>query len=370
MAAPPVRYLHQGVGVLTWDDARRTLMLLPKPRGPLSDAVCRWLTSSAAVDERAMGQVVDSALRDCDVVRDDDIQVTLWQLYELHYQGFDGVDPDWEWRPEALHVRRRIEVAFESALRAATRDTVRGVVVRSGALADRLFDLVRGTESPPLASYLQRRADPQQLVEFLVHRSIYQLKEADPHTWAIPRLRGKAKVTLAEIQYDEYGSGRPAQLHAQMFADTLHSCGLDSGYGAYVDAVPGLTLATSNAMSMFGLQRRLRGATVGHLAAFEASSSLPNRRYAAAVRRLGFADHAARYFDEHVEADAVHEQLAMRQVCGTLAAENPDLEPDIAFGAAVCLHLDGLVAGALMDAWSSQRSSLREPVGDVAGAPV
>jgi len=115
-------------------------------------------------------------------------------------------------------------------------------------------------------------------------------------------------------------------------------------------------------MSMFGLHRRLRGAAVGHLAAFETSSSLPNRRYAAAVRRLGFGDPAAAYFDEHVEADAVHEQVAVRDVCGTLAVAEPELVPDIALGAAVCLHLDAVVASDTLDAWEAGRSSLLEPV--------
>ena len=40
-------------------------------------------------------------------------------------------------------------------------------------------------------------------------------------------------------------------------------------------------------MSLFGLHRRLRGALVGHLAAFEMTSSIPNRRYGDGLRRLG-----------------------------------------------------------------------------------
>jgi Iron-containing redox enzyme len=47
-----------------------------------------------------------------------------------------------------------------------------------------------------------------QLREFAIHRSAYQLKEADPHTWAIPRLTGAVKAAMVEIQADEYGDGR------------------------------------------------------------------------------------------------------------------------------------------------------------------
>jgi hypothetical protein len=75
----------------------------------------------------------------------------------------------------------------------------------------------------------------EQFREMFIHRSAYQLKEADPHSWALPRLSGKAKAALVEIQADEYGGGRPERMHAQLFADTLAAVGLDARYGAYVE---------------------------------------------------------------------------------------------------------------------------------------
>ena len=41
------------------------------------------------------------------------------------------------------------------------------------------------------------------------------------------------------------------------------------------------------------------------------TSTLPNRRYGNGLRRLGARRRRDRYFDEHVEADAVHEQVAV-----------------------------------------------------------
>src|SRR5205807_8709536 len=135
----------------------------------------------------------------------------------------------------------------------------------------------------------------------------YQLKEADPHTWAIPRLMGGPKSAMVEIQADEYGGGQPGQSHAELFADTMAGLGLDATYGSYLDLLPGTTLATVNLISLFGLHRRWRGALVGHLAVFEMTSVVPMSRYSAALRRLG-VDHSARlFYDVHVEADAVHE---------------------------------------------------------------
>ena len=86
-------------------------------------------------------------------------------------------------------------------------------------------------------------------------------------------------------------------------------------------------------MSLFGLHRRLRGAIAGHLAAFEMTSSLPNRRYGNGFRRLGFGPQVTGFYDEHVEADAVHESIAAWDLAHALARCEPALAGDIVFGA-------------------------------------
>src|SRR5699024_9368723 len=128
-------------------------------------------------------------------------------------------------------------------------------------------------------------------------------------------------------------------------------------YGAHVDVVPASTLASVTMMSMFGLHRRLRGAIVGHLAAFEMTSSIPNRLYGNGFRRNGFDEATTHYFDEHVEADAVHEQIASRDLAGRLAEDEPDLLPDIMFGAAACLTVDGWAGAHLLRSWEAGTTS-------------
>ena len=137
-----------------------------------------------------------------------------------------------------------------------------------------------------------------------MHRSAYQLKEADAHTWVIPRLRGAAKAAAVSIQYDEYGAGETAAMHAELFAVTMEGLGLDASFGAYVDLLPGTTLATDNLTSLFGLHRRWRGACVGHLALFEMTSIVPMGRYAQALTRVGAPAAAREFYDVHVQADA------------------------------------------------------------------
>lgn len=72
------------------------------------------------------------------------------------------------------------------------------------------------------------------------------------------------------------------------------------------------------------------------------------------------------YFDEHVEADAVHEQIAARDLAGGLVEAEPRLLADVMFGAAACLTVDGMVGAHMLDAWSAGGSSLRARVGAAA----
>jgi hypothetical protein len=325
-------------------------MLLPEPRGPLTRALVDALRRG---DPEALPEA--PAATD-DPLLDDDLQLALWILFELHYRGFAEVADWWEWQPEAIGLRRTLEGTVLDALR---RDVE--VPADRRPVPDRLLELVEADDGPPLSKYLQTDADHRQFLEFAVHRSIYQLKEADPHSWALPRLDGRAKAALVEIQADEYGGGRPSRLHARLFADTMDALGLDSRYGAYLEQIPAVTLATVNLMSLLGLHRRWRGAIVGHLALFEITSPVPNRRYGNALRRLGF-DRATRFYDEHVEADAVHETLAANDLAGALATDDPGVAADILFGARSMLLVDVVAATRTMHSFEAGVSSLRRPL--------
>jgi hypothetical protein len=327
---------------------------LPEARGPLTDELVSALRRPAgSVQLFGAGLALDSPTA---ALADEDLQLGLWTCYELHYAGFSDAQPGWEWEPELMSWTKALEARFDSALRAC----VPVAQVPAGAsIADRLRALIDSDDGPQLSRYLQSSATAEEFREFVTHRSIYHLKEADPHSWAIPRLRGRAKAALVEIQSDEYGAGAASRMHSELFRATMRGLGLDDSYGYYLDRVPGTTLAISNLMSYFGLHRDHRGALVGHLAAFEMTSSMPNRRYGKGLRRLGGDATATRFYDEHVTADALHEQLAAHDLCGSLVADEPDLADDVLFGAACALHLDNLFAEQVLGCWTSGRSSLR-----------
>src|SRR3954449_961515 len=324
---------------------------LPRPRGPLSASLIDALHTEPH-------QLDALPAPDGGPLDGEDFQLSLYVLYELHYRSFEGVDEAWEWEPSLVGVRAALERAFETALRAALPAEPGPV----GDVPSRLADLVAKAEGPSLSRFLEMQADLGQFLEFVVHRSAYQLKEADPHSFAIARLSGRSKVALVEIQSDEYGGGRAERQHARLFADTMVALGLDASYGAYLDRIPAVTLATVNLMTMFGIHRRLRGAIVGHLALLEMDSTQPNRRYGNALRRLGFGPEATNFYDEHVEADAVHEALAAHDLAGALATDEPDLTADILFGAQAMLALDETVGKQQYAAFKAGTTSLRVPL--------
>jgi len=329
------------------------VLRLPTPRGAASALLVAELADGVHLLPPFLPEVP------ADPLADEDLHLALYLCYELFYRGLPGVDDAWEWEPSLLELRRRLERHFEDGLREAVARPARA----SGDAMDLALRAIdEADETPSLSTYLERHGTLEEMLEFVVHRSAYQLKEADPHSWAIPRLHGPPKAALVEIQADEYGGGRPARAHAELFARGMDAIGLDPRYGAYVEHVPGFTLATVNLMSLLGLHRRWRGALVGHLALFEMTSSIPNRRYGNALRRLGFGEDATAFYDEHVEADSVHEAIASVDLAGGLARQEPRLAVDILWGAAALAELEGRFARRLLAAWEAGESSLLVPV--------
>jgi hypothetical protein len=334
--------------------------------GPIGELIAEILsaptadTLSAEPAEEAARLV---ALVD-DPLADDDLQLALYVCFELHYRSFPEVDPAWEWDPSLLAARAVLERAFFNALEAAVGS---GEPVDPELVGDLLFRLESEDDGVSLSRHLEVSADIEEFREFVAHRSLYQLKESDPHSWAIPRLDGAAKTALLEVQADEYGGGRVERMHSRLFAKTMRALGLDDRENAYLPHAPGVTLATVNLMSATGLRRSRRGAIIGHLAMFEMTSALPNRRYGNALRRLGYGEEATDFYDEHVEADAVHENIAAYDLAGGLARQEPELAGDILFGARALLYLEDRLARHLLDAWEDDRTSLRRPLADLEG---
>ncbi len=338
--------------------AERWVPPLPSARGQLTEWLFTVLrgrrTGDVAADAPDPG-FVDQVVAGLDPLADDDFQLALYACYETHYRGFAGVDDRWEWDPGLLAFRTKLERAFEDALRARVGDTA---ATDGTAVSDRLRRIA-SQGGPSISRHLKDKGSQFEMTEFLIHKSPYQLKEFDPQSWVIPRLEGRAKGALLEVAFDEFGCGRPERIHAQLFRNTMEAVGLDGRYGAYLDCIPGVTLAPVNLMSMFGLHRRLRGAALGHLVIGELTSALSTKRSADALRRLGYGPDATDFFDEHVLADSIHDMIMLHDLAGAVAADDPHLVDDMVFGAAAGVVVDGAFAEYVLGCWARGEPSLR-----------
>lgn len=313
-------------------------------RGPLS----QWV-----VDRLAGGSVTGSPAPRTEDPFSDDLHLALYLCYEPHFgplPGGVGVD---EWDPEVIRFRRTLETTFVLGLREAI-----GTHLDSRDLRESIPSIIDADEGPSLSTYIEHHGTLAQMREAALHRSPYQLKEGDAHTLGIPHLRGRAKQLLVEIQSGEYGAdGVDREMHSTLFARTMRTLGLDDTPNAYLDVLPASAFMVSNLVSMFGLDRRWRGALVGHLAVFEMTSVVPMGRYSRGLERVGAPAEARRFYDVHVLADAEHERLALDLACEFAAAE-PDLVDDVLFGARAVLAVEERFAGALLDSWAQPPSAV------------
>ncbi|WP_028647974.1 iron-containing redox enzyme family protein [Nocardiopsis sp. CNT312] len=317
--------------------------VLPAPQGPVSAAVL-----SALRGNRTAFPTVDRA-----APYGKDLQLALYCCYETHYRGFEGVDPAREWDPTLLTVRTELERVFLDALR---DDVPTGTDVE-----DELAELlVEHVDAFGVSHHLRRQGELWQLREYVAHRSLYHLKEADPQTFAIPRLEGPPKAALMTVQHDEYGAGDTERAHSKLYADMMGELSLSQAYGAYLDSAPAEMLAEVNFMSLCGLHRGLRAALIGQFATVELTSSPGSDRLVKAMRRLGCGPAAIRFYAEHVEADAMHEQLVRRKVIAPLLSAEPELAPDVVLGIRASTFLTARFEGRLLHHWNRGESSFHE----------
>jgi hypothetical protein len=115
-------------------------------------------------------------------------------------------------------------------------------------------------------------------------------------------------------------------------------------------------------MSLFGRHRALRGALVGHFAAAEITTAPSAYRMSQALHRLDLPEPCIRFYTEHIEADAVHEQVMRHDVIGDLLTREPELAGDVVLGVQATELLEQRLADHLTSTWDAGVTSLRQPL--------
>jgi hypothetical protein len=329
-----------------WESGRGSAM--PEPAGPLSAAVRTLLAG------RSMPGDAGNALSQADPYGLD-LHLALYLCYELHYRGLYRVADEMEWNLDVIGLRVAMEERFLKALRA---DVPGGNNLE--AEVDAL--VAEPVDGRGVSYHLADDGLLWQFREYIALRSLYHLKEGDPQAWVIPRLHGAAKAAIVSVEHDEYGGGRAERMHSHLFADMMRELDLSPSYGEYLGSAPATVLAEVNLMSLCGLRRRLRGASIGQFAVIELTSSPGSARLVRGAQRLGAGPATEHFYAEHVEADAVHEQILRRGVLAPLVQDEPCIAPDIVFGIQASGLLASRFADGVLQAWSRGESALRSPL--------
>jgi hypothetical protein len=334
---------------------------LPQPRGLLSATVTATL--AAPPGPVHLAPAVEDALTSLDdaagFVHDDDAHLALWVLLELHRGGFHDVHDAWEWHPELSRIRMVLGGRLEEVVLAEVAEAIDEQVlamVRDPAAA--FLAVVTEAHGAPLERHVRDEATLDEWRELLVLTSVRRLTEADTYAWVLPRVHGPARTALSEIHYGEHGTGDPTRQHAALLTRAMAASGVDATYAVHLDRLPAAALAVDSFAMVCGMQRRLLGASLGHLAMREATSMDPHRMYAAAARRLGLGDEVTDYFHARVAKAAVHDRIAVHSVCAPFVGGDRGRAAQVLLGAVGGAWLDDQLADLVLASWMEGRSAL------------
>ncbi|HET9692496.1 MAG TPA: iron-containing redox enzyme family protein, partial [Acidimicrobiales bacterium] len=286
-----------------------------------------------------------------DPLRSSDLQVALWCCHELACRGFDGVELD-EHDPVLVGFRNVLSGAFEAALRALVPKASGAGGWDADAVAGEVA--AAGWDASSLPVWLAGHGDRPEARDYLALRAAGELRPPDPHTLGVPRLGGAAKAALLSVTFDDLGDGSARVARADAFAASAAAVGVDP---ATLDlaAVPAEALAAVNLPWLLGVERRLRFALCGHLAARTAAGALASGRLAAWAERLGLP---GGWFALRAAADPAHDRIVRERLLPALLADDPGCAGEVIFGARALAALECRLASVAVGAWHADRSVL------------
>lgn len=344
-----------GVDVTTLErpiSPRPTFNILPQPRGPITESLFKALTRSPG----ALSVKVADRIIARDALFGDDAPLALFCLYELHNRGFRGVSDDWEWDPDCLELRRRLECAFVRQLRYEVFLSYGMTKVSAKDVAMELTALAR-TSNSQLLSFIATDATSTHVEELAIHRSMFRGNEIESRVRAASQLCDHVTSSTRSGGVDDFGLDATVAVHAEMFRMALEATGIDGPHGTSLESVPSASLSSLNLVTMFALHRRWRAALVGYVALREMCLGSAGS-YVTGLERLGMRG-VVDYCRAQHDAGELLDSICLDESVSGFVAAQPELSSDVIFGARSFELLEGAFITRLMTAWSDGRSSLR-----------
>jgi pyrroloquinoline quinone (PQQ) biosynthesis protein C len=203
----------------------------------------------------------------------------------------------------------------------------------------------------PLFGFLRDRATYDQLREFIVQETPFDIHFGDILAKMLPGVYGPSKSEFSKNFWDEMGRGDVALMHRQLRLDMTQALGVaDDIYLSDIDrfCVEELQLANMYFHAVFN--RALLPQAVGMMLATELM--VPGRldQQITGWRRVGWPDTKMRYLIEHTVVDVVHAHGWMQEVVLPILQSRPDLVSAVALGMARRLEHSAQVCDRMV-AW-------------------
>ena len=304
------------------------------PCGPLSSWLIIFLSGGRPGPVPSVGSSGAG-----DPLRSADLQLALWCCHEMSCRGFDGISVD-EHSPELVAFRSVVSGALESALRAE-------VPAFTGGRRESLAVLeAAGRDASALAMWVAAHGDERIAADLVTLLAPAEQRPPDPALLGVPRLQGGAKSALLTVAFDGSGDGSAQMVRAAAFASL----------GARRDAierVPAEALAVANLPWLFGLERRLRHALCGYVAARSAAGAMASPRLAGWAARAGGLP--VEWFSLRAAADLAHDEVVRSRL---LPALDDEAVAEVVFGARAYAALQCRLAAVAVGAWHAGTSPI------------
>jgi pyrroloquinoline quinone (PQQ) biosynthesis protein C len=208
----------------------------------------------------------------------------------------------------------------------------------------------RSNVSHPLFAFLRDQASFEQLREFIVQETPFDIHFGDILAMMMPGVYGQAKMEFSKNFWDEMGRGELPSMHRQLRQQMTQQMDVaDDMYFTSVERFRVEELRLANMYFHAVFNRALLPQAIGMMLATELM--VPGRldQQIEGWRRVGVKDDAMRYLLEHTVVDVEHANGWMHEVVLPMLRRQPGLIGEVVTGMARRLAYAAEVCDAMMD---------------------